>query len=416
MSAFVLPDVGEGLTEADILTWMVSVGDHVEVNDVLVEIETAKSVVELPSPFAGEVTALLVSEGQKVAVGTPIIDIADGSAAPTPPPTLVGYGPSDETPRRRHKLGVVREAASGPSARPLAAPPVRHLARTLGVDLADVRAEGPVIRRADVEAYVDAQAGPAAVRPAAPPAPVTVPRFVAEVVGESRVPASAVQRTMAEAMVRSAFTAPHATEWLTADVSRTVDLIENAKKSSGFAGLKLTATVVVAKAVCLAMRRTPLMNARWDDSGDDPVIAFPGTINLGIAVATDRGLIVPNIRDAHRLSLPELAGALQSLTDTARAGRTPPADQMGGTFSITNVGALGIDAGTPILNPGETGILAMGAIERRPWVDENDQIVPRWVTTLALSFDHRVVDGATAARFLRDVADILRDPAHALTF
>lgn len=447
MSEFKLPDVGEGLTEAEIVTWRVQIGDEIKVNDVVVDIETAKSIVELPSPYAGTVTALLVPEGTTVPVGTPIIAIGESvptTAAPSVQTAgevaassdkpveeerqavLVGYGPrsSGVPQRRRPRNGVpapeptakdpepvegspdmVDTAPPRPS-RALAKPPVRKLAKSLGIDLSQVPSAGAIVTRAEVEAFA-ALGTPAPEAEPVQPAPSLV-------AGEQRIPVKGVRKMTAEAMVSSAFTAPHVTEWVTLDVSRTVELVERLKADRRFADVKVSPTLIVAKAVCLAMRRTPELNARWDEAAQEIVV--PSVVNLGIAAATQRGLVVPNIRGAESLGLVELAEALGDLTATARAGRTQPSQMSGGTFTITNIGVFGIDAGTPILNPGESGILAVGQIDRRPWVDEHDQVVPRWVTTLALSFDHRVVDGEQGSRFLADVAEILRDPALALTY
>ncbi len=421
MSDFNLPDVGEGLTEAEIVTWHVAVGDEVTINQTIVDIETAKSVVELPSPFAGVVGAIHVEEGQTIPVGTPIISIGAPDDAPaTQAPAeekegerqavLVGYGPRATSTRRRRRKGV----GPGPAptvdvARPLRAlakPPVRKLAKDHGVDLLEVPCDGPVVTRADVEAFI-------AARDTGPATPST-PTPAAGGGGERRIPVKGVRKMTAQAMVASAFTAPHVTEWVTLDVSATMDLVERLRASREFADVKVSPTLVVARAVCLALRRTPELNATWDDAAQEIVVK--DAVNLGIAAATDRGLVVPNIPSAQALDLHALAEALGELTATARAGRTQPAQMSGGTFTITNIGVFGVDAGTPILNPGESGILAVGAIERRPWVDERDAVVPRWVTTLALSFDHRVVDGQQGSRFLADVAAILRDPAMALAY
>ena len=421
MSDFNLPDVGEGLTEAEIVTWHVAVGDEVTINQTIVDIETAKSVVELPSPFAGVVGAIHVEEGQTIPVGTPIISIgAPGDAPATQAPAeekegerqavLVGYGPRATSTRRRRRKGV----GPGPAptvdvARPLRAlakPPVRKLAKDHGVDLLEVPCDGPVVTRADVEAFI-------AARDTGPATPST-PTPAAGGGGERRIPVKGVRKMTAQAMVASAFTAPHVTEWVTLDVSATMDLVERLRASREFGDVKVSPTLVVARAVCLALRRTPELNATWDDAAQEIVVK--DAVNLGIAAATDRGLVVPNIPSAQALDLHALAEALGELTATARAGRTQPAQMSGGTFTITNIGVFGVDAGTPILNPGESGILAVGAIERRPWVDERDAVVPRWVTTLALSFDHRVVDGQQGSRFLADVAAILRDPAMALAY
>lgn len=459
MSEFRLPDVGEGLTEAEVLTWHVAVGDVVEVNQVIVDIETAKSVVELPSPFAGEVTALLVREGTTVPVGTPIIAIG-GPTGPVVPddassltegtvdagvdadddvpadgkrePVLVGYGVRTASTRRRRRksdepapapaaapVGVTtlerpaRPAASG-DLRALAKPPVRKLAKDHGVDLLEVPCDGPVVTRADVGAFIAGRRAEPAASPSAAPAPARV--MSGE--GDTRIPVKGVRKATAQAMVSSAFTAPHVTEWVTLDVTATMELVERLKADRRFADVKVSPTLVVAKAVCVALARTPELNASWDEQAQE--IVLKGSVNLGVAAATDRGLVVPNIPGADRMSMVELAQALGELTATARAGRTQPAQMSGGTFTITNVGVFGVDAGTPILNPGETGILCVGQIDRRTWVvdpgTEQERVAPRWVTTLAVSFDHRVVDGQQGSQFLADVAALLRDPALALTF
>ena len=454
MSEFKLPDVGEGLTEAEIVSWKVSVGDVIKVNDIIVDIETAKSIVELPSPYEGTVEALLVDEGQTVDVGTPIIRItsADEPAAPEPPAAtppaaklpdamtagqfaaardlvpdavteaapatqvpakeerqsvLVGYGPRTTSTKRRARKGAVAsvdtEKVPQRSIRALAKPPVRKLAKDLGIDLDSVPAEGDIITRADVEAF----AGLSKAAPAPQPSPATS-------LEDQRIPIKGVRKMTAEAMVSSAFTAPHVTEWITVDVSKTMELVAQLKTDDRFAGVRVSPLLIVARAVCLAMRRTPELNASWDEAAQE--IVLKGSVNLGIAAATPRGLVVPNIVGADSMTLPELAQAFGELITTARDGKTQPAQMSGGSFTITNIGVFGIDAGTPILNPGESGILAVGAINKRPWVGDDDEIVARWVTTLALSFDHRVVDGEQGSRFLADVAAILGNPALALTY
>jgi 2-oxoisovalerate dehydrogenase E2 component (dihydrolipoyl transacylase) len=447
---FRLPDVGEGLVEAEIVSWKVKVGDTVKLNDTVVEIETAKSLVELPVPFAGVVAELLVPEGETVDVGTPIIAVQtadDGNAEdliPTLPDdeeiepgkiggvapggrtaVLVGYGPKTTEAKRRPRKGgavaavepaavvvvpepepvVVQSNEIQGSVHVLAKPPVRKLAKDLGIDLAVVTATGPggIITRADVENHTSA----APQRAAAVAAPVVSAQ------GDTRIPIKGVVKVMAQAMVNSAFTAPHVTEWITVDVSATMELVERLKKDKAFKDLRVSPLLIVAKAVTLAARRTPIINSTWDEANQE--IVLKGSVNLGIAAATPRGLIVPNIKSADALTLPELAGALNGLVATAREGKTSPADQAGGSFTITNVGVFGIDAGTPIINPGESAILAFGAVRKQPWVVD-DQIVPRWITTLALSFDHRLIDGEKGSTFLADVASILADPARALMF
>ena len=416
---FLLPDTAEGLTDAEILGWHVKPGDDVVVNQIIVEIETAKAAVELPCPYAGRVTQLLAEPGQTVDVGAPIIVIdVDPNGAPAATngsapaaeegvPNLVGYGPKTGAARRRPRVGAsvpAPEPVSEPELVapkggyvPLAKPPVRKLARELGVDLQVLAGSGPsgVITRTDVQRAV---------------APVPdVPVRPGE--RERRVPVKGVRRATAQAMVASAFTAPHVTEFLTVDVTPMMDLRAKLKNDPRFAGVRLTPLAFAAKAACLAMRRTPDINATW--AGDE--IVYKSYVHLGIAAATPRGLVVPKIRDAEQLSLPDLATALDQLTVTAREGKTPPADMLDGTFTITNVGVFGVDTGTPIINPGESAILAFGAIRDLPWVVDG-QVVPRKVCQLSLSFDHRVVDGEQGSRFLADVGALLADPAVAITY
>ncbi|WGL52336.1 dihydrolipoamide acetyltransferase family protein [Nocardioides sp. BP30] len=437
---FLLPDVGEGLTEAELVTWHVRVGDEIKINDIVCEIETAKSVVELPSPYAGVVQELLVAEGETVEVGTPIIRVGDESdassngAPPIEPPsaasgvetsaqvdppapvdvpvdvpvdaaadpaeveqplTLVGSGPKEAAVSRRPRV--------------LAKPPARALARELGVDLADVvpaRADG-VITSADLTA---APASPAVPGARAVPAP-GAHRATGE--REHREPIKGVRKQMGQAMVRSAFTAPHVTEWVTVDVTRTMELLVRLKERPELRDVRVGPMLVLARACILATRRTPIINSVWDEEAQE--VVFKHYVNLGIAAATPRGLVVPNIKDADALSLPELAAALDHLVATARDGKTPPPDLSGGTFTITNVGSFGVDSGTPIINPGESAILCFGAIKRKPWI-VSDQVVARDVCTLSLSFDHRHIDGAAGSQYLADVAAILEDPATALLF
>jgi 2-oxoisovalerate dehydrogenase E2 component (dihydrolipoyl transacylase) len=421
---FTMPDVGEGLTEAEIVAWQVKPGDTVTVNQIICEIETAKAAVELPCPWAGTVGELLAQPGVTIEVGTPIITIDTGGEAPAATadddeavPNLVGYGPrqGSVTRRARRAPGAptsvpqqsrvaaepepepVPERGGGPV--PLAKPPVRKLAKDLGVDLGSVSGsgEGGVITRADVEA-------------AAAPAP-SAPALT--VGGVRREPIRGVRKATAAAVASSAFTAPHVTEFLAVDITATMELRDRLRGTREYAEVKLTPLAFVAKAVCLAAKRTPDVNASWDEPAGE--IVYYDRVQLGIAAATPRGLIVPKIRDADTLSLRELAGALADLTDTARSGKTPPADLVGGTFTITNVGVFGVDAGTPIINPGEAAILAVGAIKPMPWVVDGELAV-RTVCQLALSFDHRLVDGEQGSRFLADVGALLTDPGLALTW
>ena len=475
---FNLPDPGEGLLEAEIVTWKVKVGDVVKVNDILVEIETAKSLVELPAPYAGTVTAVLVSEGDTVAVGTPIISVDDGlggdvapvAAAPTttvagtlksttsdddeeieagkiggPAPggrvaVLVGYGPRVTEAKRRPRKGAGAPAAAAipvaqtPAPEPvastlsaaqpvspppagggkaLAKPPVRKFAKDLGIDLAQVigSGEGGIVTRADVEAY--ASGGGAAVANGAGSATYMAPVFTATGERETRIPIKGVRKLIAQAMVTSAFTAPHVTEFITVDVTRMMKLVDRLRTDREFQDVKVSPLLVVAKALIIASRRNLGINATWDEVAQEIVVK--NYVNLGIAAATPRGLMVPNIKDADQMSLRQLADAMANLVSTAREGKTQPAAMSGGSITITNVGVFGVDTGTPILNSGEAAILAFGAVRQMPWVVKG-KVKPRWVTQLSLSFDHRLVDGDLGSRFLADVAAILHDPSRALVW
>ena len=446
IKVFKLPDLGEGLTESEIVAWRVAPGDTVTLNQLIAEGETAKAVVELPSPFAGVVAELHQQPGSTVHVGDPIVSFEVAGAEPSEPAAaapsrepereavLVGYGAAVERggrPQRRARTGATD--AGGPVAghtvteaplageepqvatgRPRSTPPVRALARTLGVDLTQVTGTGPtgLITREDVEAHAapapsgaDRGVERGRAEPAARPA--------ASVVGarETRSPIRSVRKQTAAAMVQSAFTAPHATEFLTVDVTPTIELIDALKRDRVFADARIGILAVVAKALCLAVARTPEVNTHWDEAAGE-IVQFH-YVNLGIAAATPRGLIVPSIPDADRLSLVDLAAALAELARAARAGATSPAALRGGTISITNIGSFGIDAGTPILPPGEAVILALGAISPRPW-EYRGEIALRQVVTLSVAFDHRLVDGEQAARFLTDVAGLLANPARAL--
>ncbi|WP_223985291.1 dihydrolipoamide acetyltransferase family protein [Arthrobacter sp. NicSoilB8] len=470
---FRLPDLGEGLTESEIVAWKVAVGDTVTLNQIIAEVETAKAVVELPSPFAGVVAALHEQPGTVVEVGKPIVSFeiqddggapgtAAGGGADTPAkrePNLVGYGAVLEgsgRPARRARTfaaptaapaaapmvaaapvvapvqtqvpGPVETrpaataAAGAPAAeRPRSTPPVRKLAKDLGVDLEAVTGTGEhgLITRDDVRNFVGGGDLPAAAQELAgtQDQPVGAPAVGAQPAGapsgerETRTPIRGVRKFTAAAMVASAFTAPHVTEFLTVDVTPTMELLARLKASRAFAGYKLTPLTLVSKAVLIALRNHPTLNARWDEANQE-IIQF-NYVNLGIAAATPRGLTVPNIKDADRMSLLDLSTALTDLTDTARAGKTSPEALSGGTISITNIGVFGIDAGTPILNPGEAAILALGAVRKMPW-EYQDEVALRQVMTLSLSFDHRLVDGEQGSRFLQDLGTMLADPGMVL--
>ncbi|MFD4724464.1 dihydrolipoamide acetyltransferase family protein [Streptomyces seoulensis] len=460
---FKMPDVGEGLTEAEILKWYVQVGDTVTDGQVVCEVETAKAAVELPIPYDGVVRELRFAEGTTVDVGTAIIAVdVSGGAAPEPAPAapaepapapaeeaepkgrtpvLVGYGVAVSSTKRRPRKGpdvavaaaaqavqaeLNGHGAAAPAAapapapvkeRPLAKPPVRKLAKDLGVDLTLITPSGPdgIITREDVHAAV-APAEPVAEAPA--PAAVSAPApapavAVYDSARETRIPVKGVRKATAQAMIGSAFTAPHVTEFVTVDVTRTMKLVEELKQDKEFQGLRVNPLLLIAKALLVAIKRNPEVNASWDEAAQEIVLKH--YVNLGIAAATPRGLIVPNIKDAQDKTLPQLSSALGELVTTAREGKTSPAAMQGGTVTITNVGVFGVDTGTPILNPGESAILAVGAIKLQPWVHKG-KVKPRQVTTLALSFDHRLVDGELGSKVLADIAAILEQPKRLISW
>ena len=509
---FTMPDAGEGLTEAEIVAWHVAVGDRVTVNQTIVEIETAKSLVELPSPFAGVVSEILAEVGTVVEVGVPIIvvdtdpdgaapsagsggeagaegagiaetgagssDAAEAEASEGSGAVLVGYGVATGGTTRRARRAAEPAGAGAPgqsapssasqaapsapapapaparpaapaqpaapraAARPAVAPPafaaqsvgsvsqvaprpgslavrakppVRKLARDLGLDLSSVTATGPggIVTREDVLAY-SAQAQPRALATYVDDdAPWLASGQVSSDGRQTRVPVKSVRKRTAEAVVTSAFTAPHVTVFHTLDVTKTMRLLDRLRKDREFTDVRVTPLLITAKALLIAINRHPEINASWDEDAQE--IVYKHYVNLGIAASTPRGLIVPNIKDAHRLGLKSLAQGIADLTATARAGRTSPSDMSDGTITITNVGVFGIDTGTPILNPGEAAILAFGAIREQPWVHKG-KIKKRYVTQLALSVDHRLVDGALASRLLSDVAAVLQEPAQALVW
>ncbi|MEV1155462.1 dihydrolipoamide acetyltransferase family protein [Micromonospora chokoriensis] len=476
IKTFNLPDLGEGLTEGEILTWLVKVGDTIELNQPIVEVETAKAAVEIPAKWAGQVQAIHHPEGTTVEVGAPIIAIdTDPGAGPLDAPSttatpsgdlptpsaaslaavevapaegmvepgliggaapggrtavLVGYGPRTTSAKRRPRKGGVPAQTVAPAPTPvapapapvapgrngqgaavtgglvLAKPPVRKLAKDLGVDLATLTGSGPLgsITREDVQ---QAASGAAVVAE-----PITATATSAASFGadrEQRIPVKGVRKLTAENMSRSAFTAPHVTEFLTVDVTRAMKALERLRNRREWRDVRVSPLLLVAKAVLLAVKRHPMVNSTW--AGDEIVVKE--YVNLGIAAATERGLIVPNVKDAGRLSLRELADSLNDLVQTAKSGRTSPGDMSGGTLTITNVGVFGVDTGTPILPPGESAILAFGAVREMPWVHKG-KVKVRQVTTLGLSFDHRIIDGELGSKFLRDIGDFLADPEAAL--
>jgi len=435
ISEFPLPDVGEGLTEAEIVSWRVKPGDTVTINQVLVEIETAKSLVELPSPFAGIVDKLLVEEGQTVEVGTPIIavrgdadlpspdtaatdgvadtasSIASEAEADKPGAVLVGYGAKGHVASRRTRgrattapsapataaaprLASVPAADSGPV---IAKPPIRKLANDLDVDLTAVTATGLAgeITRDDVIRHA---------QQASVFRNIQTPEWPNE--REDRIPVKGVRKAIAAGMVKSAFSAPHVSVFVDVDATRTMEFVKRLKASPDFAGIKVSPLLIMAKAMIWAVRRNPTVNSTWTDTE----IIVHHFVNFGFAAATPRGLVVPNIKNAQDLSLRELAQAIELMTNTARDGKLQPTDMADGTITITNIGVFGMDTGTPILNPGEVAIVALGTIKQKPWVVDGE-VRPRFVTTIGGSFDHRVVDGDVASRFLADVASVIEEPA-----
>jgi 2-oxoisovalerate dehydrogenase E2 component (dihydrolipoyl transacylase) len=489
---FKLPDVGEGLTEAEIVRWHVQPGDEIKINQIIVDIETAKAVVELPSPYAGVVADLLVPEGATADVGTPIISVqvGGGNGTPVAPPNverlaalphgeldlivdqppqagvepgvygtltpneapqeavpkeerqavLVGYGVKLGSTKRRARKPVAQPAPAASSGAPpatsapaapaapavtpapsdasaaaastgpvsvLAKPPVRKLAKDLGVDLATVTGTGAdgVITRDDVQAVADGGL------PA--PGSALTARTVPAQLREERIPIKGVRKHMAAAMVASAFTAPHVTEFLQIDMTETMTATARLKQLPDFEGIRVSPLLLVAKALLISVARNPIVNSHWDESAQEIVVRH--YVNLGIAAATDRGLLVPSVKDAHNLSLPQLGRAIGDLTETARAGKSSPADLSGGTITITNVGVFGVDSGTPIITPGEAAILAFGQVKDAPWVVDG-QLAVRKVCTLSLSFDHRIIDGAIGSDVLRDVGAMLTDPLHMLAW
>ncbi|GAB4056257.1 dihydrolipoamide acetyltransferase family protein [Catellatospora paridis] len=457
INQFPLPDLGEGLTEGEILKWLVAEGDVIELNQPIVEVETAKAAVEIPAKWAGTVVKIYVPEGTVVEVGSPIIsidtggpsapvadDMSQGAAAQAEKAAeatggligettasgrtavLVGYGPRVTAAKRRARKdapAAPAPVAAAPVAAPapapvapapaavvapaapaanghgvLAKPPVRMLARTLGVDLSTLTGTGPQgsITRDDVQAALAA--------PAAAPSTRVV---MAPGARETRVPIKGVRKLTAANMVASAFTAPHVTEFLTVDMTRSMKALERLKADREWRDVRVSPLLLVAKAVLLAAKRHPMVNSSWDEAAQEIVVK--DYVNLGIAAATERGLIVPNIADAGRLSLRELADAMTDLVATAKSGKTPPSAMSGGTFTITNVGVFGVDTGTPILPPGEAAILAFGAVRETPWAHKG-KVKLRQVTTLGLSFDHRIIDGELGSKFLRDIGAFLADP------
>ena len=467
MKNYCMPDPGEGLTEGEVVSWRVSPGDTVKINDVLCEVETAKSIVELPSPFAGTVAKLCAEPGETVAVGAPLATIDDGSE--DEPEFLVGHVTAEPGRRRRRRRGAAvsaerareedadthpeqpeprHDAEAKPEQRPtepasrqdpprmdrtehvLAKPPARRLAADLGVELSEVTGTGPqgAVTRSDVKAAAH-RGAPAAVDTGASTGDAELASLSVmsrrllggaptEPDGHTRkVPVRGVRKVTAKAVKDSLDTKALVTAFLTCDVTPTMELVNRLRADRRFKGLRVSPLTVWCKAVCLAMGRTPIINAAWDDAADQ--IVFRDHINLGIAAATPRGLMVPVVRDAQDMAMLELATEITRIVAIAKEDKLQPPDYADGTFSITNVGVFGLDAGTPVVNRTESAILVLGALARRPWVvgtGDDERVVPRWVTTMSLGFDHRLIDGEQGSTFLHDVAEILSDPASAMLY
>ncbi len=420
---FKLPDLGEGLEEAEIVSWLVKEGEEVELNQPIVEVETEKALVQIPSPYAGVIDKLHGDVGDRVKVGAPLVSIKTSSAAPEAGKrreVLVGYGPEEEGSRRRRrkKLGKAANTEAEPEPEPalpakaLATPPVRKLAKELGVDIDSVRGSGPDgrVTRDDVMAASSEAPAPAEEPIASVTRLEPVQRRGAATEGpaEERIPVRAIRRTIAERMARSYGEIPHVTEWLQVDATELMKLRDDLRAAPEAEGIKMSPLPVLVKAVIAALRRHPWINGSWDAATSEIIVKH--AYHIGIATDTERGLLVPVVRDADQLSVFEIAREVARLAEAARAGTITPAELTGSTITITNVGSFGMDSGTPIINHPEAAILAAGAIAKRPWV-VNDQIVARDVMTLALSFDHRIIDGAEAGRFLRYLGDLVEKPA-----
>ncbi len=448
MPAFLLPDLGEGLTEAEIITWHVQAGDTVTIDQPVVEVETAKAVVEVPVPFAGRVTELHGHPGDVVSVGEPLVTVAadeTGFAEPgvvTSPAgpgqtaedggsgnVLIGYGTSSGGRRRRRATrssatsprpspGAARTtgAATGHTGPPAAAnggvavasPLIRQLARNAGVDLAAIHGSGRggLITRQDVDAAISARAaGPAPGRDTGRETAPAVSAATAS--GVTRVPIRGLRKTVADKLSRSRREIPEATVWVDVDATDLLSL--RATLNAGQSAPKISLLALLSRFTILALRRYPELNASID--GDE--IVMSAAVHLGFAAQTDRGLMVPVVRDAQAVTLEQLSMALADRTLRARDGQLGPAELTGGTFTVNNYGVFGVDGSAAIINHPEVAILGIGRIIQRPWVVDG-QIVPRHLTELTLAFDHRVCDGGTAGGFLRFIADCVESPATAL--
>jgi 2-oxoisovalerate dehydrogenase E2 component (dihydrolipoyl transacylase) len=440
---FRLPDLGEGLTDAEVVRWLVAEGDEITLNQPIVEVETAKAMVEIPAPYGGTITRLHAKEGDSVEVGSPLISVDTGQTAGANGSVLGEAGPGGETPQRQATLvgpgerpqGRRRRAARGgraqgdgsapaaaeaapatpaeqapaPAAaatatvRPMATPPVRKYAKDRGVDLEGLQGSGKDGRITHQD--VDRALSPAGAEAPAPAEPGVL--RVARERGERTIAVTGTRKQIAAAMVASKFSIPHVTEFLTVDATNLMALRARLKALPAAADVRLTPLAIVARAVCAAVRQFPMMNSAWDEQGSQIVVK--DYVHLGIATDTETGLLVPNVKDADLLGILDLAREISRVTELARERRAGVADLTGGTITITNVGGFGVETGTPIINKPECAIVATGLIAERPWVVDG-QLAVRQVMTTSVSFDHRIVDGAYAARFLATLRDLLEDP------
>ncbi|MGC0312325.1 2-oxoisovalerate dehydrogenase E2 component (dihydrolipoyl transacylase) [Kitasatospora acidiphila] len=426
---FTLPDLGEGLTGAEVVRWMVEVGEVIAVDQPVVEVETAKAVVEVPCPYGGVVTARFGEVGEERAVGQPLVTVAVSpepgtevpqvaAAAETPAERpLVGYGVAEGGKGARRRRVGVPAATAAVAAAPVAVAPtpvatapavvavisplVRRLAREHGIELAAVTGTGPdgLIMRADVERAIQAGQAPAA----------TAPAVAVAQAGDEVIPLRGLRRTVAEKLTRSHHEIPAATCWVDADATELLSV--RAQMNQDASAPKVSLLALLGRICVAALARYPELNASvdLDEQGRAVALRRHSAVHLGFAAQSDRGLVVPVVRDAQQLSTEQLGAELGRLTAAARAGSLTPAELTGGTFTLNNYGVFGVDGSTPIINHPEAAMLGIGRIVAKPWVHEGELTV-RHVTQLSFTFDHRVCDGGTSGGFLRFVADCVERP------
>ncbi|MDQ1752227.1 MAG: hypothetical protein QOE71_3283 [Pseudonocardiales bacterium] len=447
MPDFLLPDLGEGLTEAEIVGWHVQIGDRVEIDQIVVEVETAKAAVEVPIPFAGVVDVLHAQPGETVAVGAPLISVTarpkrapdegfgePGLITPTVSTTeqadegsgnvLIGYGTPNRTARRRrgprrtpHQAQVAAVNGSAIAATPPASgraiavisPLVRKIARDADIDLGVVEGTGPagLVLRRDVEQAISQGAAQTEPGTSPPDSTAVSNESAGPIDTEQRIPIKGLRKIVADKLSRSRREIPEATVWV--DVDATGLLAARAELNRREEERPVSVLALLARFAILGLRRYPELNGRIE--ADE--IVMPTQVHLGFAAQTERGLVVPVVRDAHRLATRDLSAAISRHTSSARAGSLTPAELSGGTFTVNNYGVFGVDGSAAIINHPEVAILGIGRIIDRPWV-HNGELAIRKLTQLTLAFDHRVCDGATAGGFLRFVADCVESPVLAL--